>query len=240
MVVQAGAARTVVERDPASRGRRRSGRWRRPAAIGLAEMRRLIGVLKATTTDAALAPQPGLDGLDALLDTMRAAGVPVEAMADGDAARTAARGRPHRVPGRPGGADERPAPRGAVAHASVTLRYAPDGVEVQVADDGRGPIATGDGRGHGSRRDARTRRAVRRHARDRARVRRRVRGARLAPRGPRCPRDVRVLDRRRPGADARRLPDDRRRRGRPRGGRRGDRRRGRRAPVRGAARPTSS
>ena len=35
-----------------------------------------------------------------------------------------------------------------VAHASVTLRYEPDGLEVTVADDGRGPLA-GDGGGQG-------------------------------------------------------------------------------------------
>ncbi|HYJ60543.1 MAG TPA: sensor histidine kinase [Actinomycetota bacterium] len=148
MVVQAGAARTVIDRDPgeASAAIRRVEETGR---VGLAEMRRLIGVLQDTPTDAALAPQPGLDGLDALLDTIRAAGVPVEAMTEGT---------PRDLP--PG--VDLTAYRviqealtnvlrhaGPAAHTSVTLRYAPDGVEVRVADDGRGPVAAIDGRGHG-------------------------------------------------------------------------------------------
>ena len=146
MVVQAGAARTVVERDPAAaadaiRQVEVTGRE------GLAEMRRLIGVLKATDEEAALAPQPGLGDLDALLGTVRAAGLPVESMVIGD---------PRDLP--PGvdltayrvvqEALTNVLRHAGVAHASVTLRYEPDGLEVTVADDGRGPHA-GDGGGQG-------------------------------------------------------------------------------------------
>jgi signal transduction histidine kinase len=110
-------------------------------------MRRLIGVLQDAPGDAAFAPQPGLRELDALLDTMRAAGVPVEAVTEGE---------PRDLP--PGvdltayrliqEALTNVLRHAGPAHASVTLRYAPDGLEVRVADDGRGSVP-GDGRGHG-------------------------------------------------------------------------------------------
>jgi signal transduction histidine kinase len=146
MIVQAGAARTVIDRDPAEasaaiRQVEETGR------VGLAEMRRLIGVLQDAPGDAAFAPQPGLRELDALLDTMRAAGVPVEAVTEGE---------PRDLP--PGvdltayrliqEALTNVLRHAGPAHASVTLRYAPDGLEVRVADDGRGSVP-GDGRGHG-------------------------------------------------------------------------------------------
>jgi signal transduction histidine kinase len=148
MVVQAGAARTVVDRDPAEASAA-IRRVEETGRVGLAEMRRLIGVLQDAPSDAALAPQPGLEALDALLDTIRAAGVPVAASTEGT---------PRDLP--PG--VDLTAYRviqealtnvlrhaGSAAHASVTLRYAPDGLEVRVADDGRGPVATSDGGGHG-------------------------------------------------------------------------------------------
>ena len=47
-------------------------------------MRRLIGILKAEGADADLAPQPGLGQLEALLETVRGAGVPVEAVTEGE------------------------------------------------------------------------------------------------------------------------------------------------------------
>ena len=52
----------------------------------LAETRRLLGVLRETDQEAALAPQPGIGELDALTDTVRAAGLPVNLVIDGDPA----------------------------------------------------------------------------------------------------------------------------------------------------------
>jgi signal transduction histidine kinase len=50
----------------------------------LAETRRLLGVLRAPSEDTGLAPQPGIDELDALAASVRAAGVPVHLVVSGD------------------------------------------------------------------------------------------------------------------------------------------------------------
>jgi signal transduction histidine kinase len=146
MVVQAGAARTVVQQDPeaadgALRQIEASGR------MGLAEMRRLLEILKAEDAGE-LAPQPGLAHLPTLLDGMRATGLPVEAVVEGEP-------RPL-----PPGVDlsayriVQEALTNALRHADaastrVRLRYEPDALEVEVDDDGPGPPAGGNGRGHG-------------------------------------------------------------------------------------------
>jgi signal transduction histidine kinase len=52
----------------------------------LAETRRLLGVLRDTGEESGLAPQPGISELDALADSVRAAGLPVNLVIDGDPA----------------------------------------------------------------------------------------------------------------------------------------------------------
>ena len=47
-------------------------------------MRRLVGILKSDGADADRAPQPGLGQLETLLETVRGAGVPVEAVTEGE------------------------------------------------------------------------------------------------------------------------------------------------------------
>ncbi|WP_419994092.1 sensor histidine kinase [Streptomyces boninensis] len=51
----------------------------------LAELRRLLGVLRPEEAQPELAPQPGLPELDALVDRVRAAGLPVQYAVRGDA-----------------------------------------------------------------------------------------------------------------------------------------------------------
>jgi signal transduction histidine kinase len=117
------------------------------ARQALAEMRRLFGVLRAEGEDAALAPQPGLDQLEELVQQSRAAGLPVEVRTEGEPAPL------------PPGVDlaayrivqealtnaRRHAGR---AHASVTLRYREEVLDIVVEDDGDGAAANGAG-GHG-------------------------------------------------------------------------------------------
>ncbi|WP_344689697.1 sensor histidine kinase [Blastococcus jejuensis] len=54
------------------------------ARQAMAEMRRLFGVLRADGERPALAPQPGLDQLERLLDENRAAGVDITAVVEGE------------------------------------------------------------------------------------------------------------------------------------------------------------
>jgi len=137
MVVQAGAARAVGESDPAAasaalRQIETSGR------TGLAEMRRLLGILKAEGDGDGRAPQPGLADLGELLDSMRATGLAVEAVVEGST-------RPL-----PPGVDlsayriVQEALTNALRHAGgasarVLVRYEPAALELEIADDGLGP-----------------------------------------------------------------------------------------------------
>ena len=137
MVVQAGAARAVGETDPAAtaealRQIEASGR------TGLAEMRRLLEVLKAEEDGDGRAPQPGLARLNELLDAMRASGLPVEAVVEGTP-RALSPGvdlSAYRI--------VQEALTNSLRHAGgasarVVVRYEPDALELEIADDGPGP-----------------------------------------------------------------------------------------------------
>jgi signal transduction histidine kinase len=146
MIVQAGAARTVVERDPAA-AQEAIAHVEETGRAGLAEMRRLIGVLTDAGEAASTAPMPGLGELEPLLDTVRAAGLPVEVVRSGT---------PHALPV---GADlaayrviqeslTNALKHAGPAHARVSMDFADDRVTIEVVDDGRGPSAE-PGVGHG-------------------------------------------------------------------------------------------
>jgi len=117
------------------------------ARQALAEMRRLFGVLRTQGDAVSLAPQPGLSELDPLLAQVRAAGLDVELVRQGEdvdlppgvdlaAYRIVQEGLTNTL-------------RHARARrAWVTLRQGESMLDVVVDDDGRGPVGTGDG-GHG-------------------------------------------------------------------------------------------
>jgi signal transduction histidine kinase len=78
MVVQAGGARRILERDPA-RAVAAAAQIERTGREALAEMRQLLGVLHHDDAeDAARAPQPTMRELGALVERAREAGLPVE------------------------------------------------------------------------------------------------------------------------------------------------------------------
>jgi signal transduction histidine kinase len=83
MVVQAGGARRILDRDPA-RALQAAERIERTGREALAEMRHLLGVLHPGEEPRALAPQPTLAELDALIARARAAGLPVVLHEDGE------------------------------------------------------------------------------------------------------------------------------------------------------------
>jgi signal transduction histidine kinase len=146
LVVQAGAARTVIDRDPEA-AKAAIARIEETGRDGLTEMRRLIGVLTAPGTEADLSPQPGLAQFEALLETVRGAGVPVEVVT---------RGQPRQLPPSADLIAYRVVQEALTnvvrhaggAHARVLLDWSHDALAIEVADDGRGGAADAAG-GHG-------------------------------------------------------------------------------------------
>ena len=116
-------------------------------AKALAEMRRLLHILRADDEAVALTPQPSLDSLELLLAQVREAGLPVELVIEGE--------RRELPPGVDLSAYRivQEALTNALKHAgpaqaSVRVCYAPDGLELEIADTGAG-VSNGGGSGHG-------------------------------------------------------------------------------------------
>jgi signal transduction histidine kinase len=146
MVVQAGAERLALgEERPATRDAllaiERTGR----EALG--EMSRLLGILRKEGEGLALAPRPSLDQVEALVETVRDAGVPVEVQIEGE--------RTQLPPGVDVSAYRilQEALTNVVKHAGparvqIVVGYGVGAVEVEVTDDGEGPAKEG-GPGYG-------------------------------------------------------------------------------------------
>ena len=146
MVLQVGAVRhklpSALEED-----RDALGRVERAGRTALAEMRRLLGAMRRDGDGLELAPQPGLDGLDSLLEDVGRAGLPARLHVDGD---------PFELPRAIDLSAYRIVQEGLTnslkhaqaSRADVTVRYRDDELGIEVVDDGAGE-ATGDGLGHG-------------------------------------------------------------------------------------------
>jgi signal transduction histidine kinase len=146
MVLQVGAVRhklsdTLAEDADALRGVEQAGR------TALAEMRRLLAAMRRDEDEVELAPQPGLDGLDSLLEEIGRAGLPVRLHVDGE---------PFPLPRAIDLSAYRIVQEGltnALKHAragnaDVTVRYRVDELQIEVHDDGEGASAS-NGLGHG-------------------------------------------------------------------------------------------
>jgi signal transduction histidine kinase len=146
MVLQVGAVRhrlprELAEEDEALHDVESTGR------TALGEMRRLLGAIRSDGENAELAPQPGLDRLETLLDDVRKAGLRVELEVDGD---------PVALPHGIDVSAYRIVQEGLTntlkhAHARealVRIGYGGDELRIDVRDDGSG-VASGDGLGHG-------------------------------------------------------------------------------------------
>ena len=146
MTVQAAAARRLLLPEQ-ERERQALLVVEQTGREALAEMRRLVGVLRRPEEAPALAPQPSLDHVDKLVAQAQDAGLAVDLHVEGK-----------RVP-LSAGIDltaYRLVQEGltnAVKHANaeraeVLVRYSDGHVEITVSDDGRGG-GNGDGSGHG-------------------------------------------------------------------------------------------
>ncbi len=146
MTVQASGVRRLLRPDQ-EREREALLVVERTGREALAEMRRMVGVLRRPEEAPALAPQPSLDHVSRLVEQAREAGLPVELRIEGEAMQL------------PAGVDltaYRLVQEGltnVVKHAQATraevlVTYGESYLEVTVRDDGSG-VGNGDGGGHG-------------------------------------------------------------------------------------------
>ncbi len=146
MVIQAGAAEDLLDRAP--------GAARKPLRAvqdtgqeAVAELGRMLGLLRGEAAQDALVPQPGVAQLTELVAQVRSAGLRVE---------YEVRGTPRDLPPGVDVALYRVAQEALTnvlkhargGRAEVVLRYADAAVELSVHDDGRGS-GPGPGLGHG-------------------------------------------------------------------------------------------
>ena len=150
MVLQVGSVRhelpdTLAEDREALQGVERTGR------TALAEMRRLLGAMRRGGDEVDLAPQPGLDNLDALMGQVARAGLAVDLQIDGE---------PFPLPRALDLSAYRIVQEGltnALKHANpsradVLIRYGADELQIDVRNDGSGEAKNDrkrDGRGYG-------------------------------------------------------------------------------------------
>ena len=149
MTIQGGAARLQLDNDP--------DRARAPLLVveetgrqALADLRRLVGIVELGQDHEpvlALAPQPGLADLPALVAQLRRAGLPTDLAVEGEfepltpgvelaAYRIAQEALTNTLK------------HAGPARAQVTVRYEPQCLRLEITDDGRGGATRGRG-GHG-------------------------------------------------------------------------------------------
>jgi signal transduction histidine kinase len=146
IVVQAGAAEPLVDESP-EQAREALRSIRATAGDALAEMRRLLGILRAADDELRLAPQPSIAQLEPLLGQARAAGLEVGFHVTGKP-RPLAPGvdlAAYRIIQE---ALTNTRKHGRATRAQVALCYGAAELEVEVLDDGVGAPSAASG-GHG-------------------------------------------------------------------------------------------
>lgn len=147
MTVQASAVRRMLREDQAVE-REALETVEATGRQALAEMRRMVGVLRESGEPADLAPAPGLVQLPGLVEQFRSAGLPVQVAVTGQ-----------EQPLAPGldltayrlvqeGLTNALRHAGAAVRAEVSIGYASDRLELAIRNDG-GPVAPGAETGHG-------------------------------------------------------------------------------------------
>ena len=146
MTVQASGVRRLLREDQ-EREREALLIVERTGREALAEMRRMVGVLRRPEEAPALAPQPSLERVERLVEQAREAGLPVDLRVQGEAVEL------------PAGVDltayrlvqeglTNALKHANASHAEVLVNYADGAIEVTVSDDGKG-LGNGGGGGHG-------------------------------------------------------------------------------------------
>jgi len=146
MVLQVGAVRHKLP-DALAEDRDALTSVEQAGRTALAEMRRLLAAMRRDGDEAELTPQPGLDGLDSLLEEIGRAGLPVQLHVDGEpvalprgidlsAYRIVQEGLTNALK------------HARASNAEVTVRYRPDELHIEVRDNGEGS-STSNGLGHG-------------------------------------------------------------------------------------------
>ncbi len=148
MVVQADGASYALDRSP-DRARQALAAIAGTGRQALAEMRRMLGVLRSDDGTPGVVPLPGIEQLGELLEQTRASGLAVSFTVEGVPAplpgglalaafrivqESLTNTRKHGGPG---------------ARATVLLRYCEDMLVLKITDDGAGAVAARDGAGHG-------------------------------------------------------------------------------------------
>jgi signal transduction histidine kinase len=149
VVITLADAAAVVSRSDPARGADAMTEVSEAGRRALTDMRAMLGVLRTDESPARLAPQPGLEDLDALLERIQATGLAVDLRVEG-------------IPYALGGAAELTVYRvvqealtntlrhAAARHAWVTISYDAPRVQVRVADDGAAVVhEPGHRHGHG-------------------------------------------------------------------------------------------
>ncbi|MGA8459122.1 MAG: histidine kinase, partial [Streptosporangiaceae bacterium] len=148
MVVQADGAGYALRTEPERAGQALAA-IAQTGRQALTEMRRLLGVLRSGDEQAGLAPVPGLDQIRELIGQARDAGMSVSLTLFG-APRPLSEGAElaaYRVVQE--SLTNTRKHGGLAAAATVTMTYEPDGLLLQMTDDGLGAAAAPDGIGHG-------------------------------------------------------------------------------------------
>ena len=145
VITLADAAAVVSRADPA-RGVEAMAEASEVARRALTDMRAMLGVLRTDEPATGLAPQPGIDDLGALVERIRATGLPVDLAVEG-------------TPFPLGAAAELTAYRivqealtntirhAAAQHARVTISYDEPEVRIKVTDDGIPAVPNTQGHG---------------------------------------------------------------------------------------------
>lgn len=150
IVVQAQGARRMLDRDT-DRAREALEMIEHTGHIALDDVRRSLGVLRRQGSDPPLAPQPGMDSLDGLIQQARDNGLDVELISEGHHGSlpagvdlSAYRIVQEALTNTLKHADSR--------HARVAIRYGDHQLELQISDDGapgQAPSTTHGTCGHG-------------------------------------------------------------------------------------------